>query len=193
MIKIIISALLVVLSVFIYAKFSKPLMSVYHLTKSENIALAMKNLNYKKQISILKNIKKVKIILRKQKTSTYMFTLLSFVNYLKNRGFSVKLKLNKLTQTKPVIHTIPDPQVINKRVQVKPVSLGGFNPYETRTKFAGVKKINVLLSFKGYYGLVPMLTVMEKLYVLFPIKFVNFTMSKKSTVINFNLYSFKGV
>jgi hypothetical protein len=122
-----------------------------------------------------------------------MFTLLSFVNYLKNRGFSVKLKLNKLVQTKPVIHTIPNPQVINKRVQVKPVSLGGFNPYETRTKFAGVKKINVLLSFKGYYGLVPMLAVMEKLYVLFPIKFVNFVMKKKNTVINFNLYSFKGV
>ena len=193
MIKIIISALLVVLSVFIYAKFSKPLMSVYHLTKSENIALAMKNLNYKKQISILKNIKKVKIILRKQKTSTYMFTLLSFVNYLKSKGFSVKLKLNKLMQTKPVTHTIPNPQVINKRVQVKPVGLGGFSPYETRTKFAGVKKINVLLSFKGYYGLVPMLAVMEKLYVLFPIKFVNFVMKKKNTVINFNLYSFKGV
>ena len=193
MIKIIISALLVVLSVFIYAKFSKPLMSVYSLNKSENIVLVRKTLNYKRQISILKSIKKVKIILRKQKTSTYMFTLLSFVNYLKNRGFSVKLKLNKLTQTKPVTHTIPNPQVINKRVQVKPVNLGGFSPYETRTKFAGVRKINIVLSFKGYYGLVPMLTVMEKLYVLFPIKFVNFTMSKKSTVINFNLYSFKGV
>ena len=193
MIKIIISALLIVLSVFIYAKFSKPLMSVYHLTKSENIALARKTLNYKKQISILKNIKRIKIILKKQKASTYMFTLLSFVNYLKSKGFSVKLKLNKLTQTKPVTHTIPNPQIINKRVQVKPVSLGGFSPYETRTKFAGVKKINVILSFKGYYGLVPILSVMEKLYVLFPIKFVNFTMSKKSSVINFNLYSFKGV
>ena len=193
MIKIIISALLVVLSVFIYAKFSKPLMSVYSLNKSENIVLVRKTLNYKRQISILKSIKKVKIILRKQKTSTYMFTLLSFVNYLKNRGFSVKLKLNKLTQTKPVTHTIPNPQVINKHVQVKPVSFGGFNPYEIRTKFAGVRKINIVLSFKGYYGLVPMLTVMEKLYVLFPIKFVSFTMSKKSTVIKFNLYSFKGV
>ena len=193
MIKIIISALLVVLSVFIYAKFSKPLMSVYSLNKSENIVLVRKTLNYKRQISILKSIKKVKIILRKQKTSTYMFTLLSFVNYLKNRGFSVKLKLNKLTQTKPVTHTIPNPQVINKRVQVKPVNLGGFSPYETRTKFAGVRKINIVLSFKGYYGLVPMLAVMEKLYVLFPIKFVNFAMKKKNTVINFNLYTFKGV
>ena len=193
MIKIIISALLIVLSVFIYAKFSKPLMSVYSLNKSENIALARKTLNYKKQISILKNIKRIKIILKKQKTSTYMFTLLSFVNYLKNRGFSVKLKLNKLAQIRPVMHTIPDHQFINKRVQVKPVNLEGFSPYETRTKFAGVKKINVILSFKGYYGLVPILSVMEKLYVLFPIKFVNFVMKKKNTVINFNLYSFKGV
>ena len=193
MIKIIISALLIVLSVFIYAKFSKPLMSVYHLTKSENTALAGKTLNYKRQISILKNIKKVKIILKKQKTSTYMFTLLSFINYLKNEDFSVTLKLNKLTQTKSVTHTISNPQFINKRIQVKPFGFGGFTPYETRTKFAGVKKINVLLSFKGYYGLAPMLAVMEKLYVLFPIKFVNFFMKKKSTVINFNLYSFKGV
>ena len=193
MIKIVISAFLIVLSVFIYAKFSKPLMSVYRLTKSENTALAGKTLNYERQISILKNIKKVKIILKKQKTSTYMFTLLSFVNYLKNKGFLLKLKLNKLTQTKPVMRTIPNPQVINKRVQVKPVNLGGFSPYETRTKFAGVKKINIALNFKGYYGLVPMLTVMEKLYMLFPIKYTNFIMNRKSTVINFNLYSFKGV
>ena len=193
MIKIIISALLIVLSVFIYAKLSRPLRNKLVFKENKHIALMQKNANFRRQFYLLKNIKETKVFLRVQKTSTYMFTLLSFVNYLKNRGFSVKLKLNKFVQTKPVIHTIPNPQVINKRVQVKPVSLGGFSPYETQTKFAGVKKINVLLSFKGYYGLVPMLAVMEKLYVLFPIKFVNFTMSKKSTVINFNLYSFKGV
>lgn len=190
MIKIIISAVLVVLSVFIYANFSKPLMSVYTLNKVKNRALANKNMNYRKQISILKNIKRVKIVLKKQKTSTYMFTLLSFVNYLKSEGFSLKLKINKPVQVKIATNKIPPATLIRPLASA---GFGGFKPYEANTKFAGVKKINIALNFKGYYGLVPMLAVMEKLYMLFPIKYVNFVMNKKNTIINFNLYSFKGV
>ena len=192
MIKIVISALLIVLSVFIYAKFSKPLMGAYVLNKSENTALDRKALNYKRQLSMLKNIKRVKIILRKQKTSTYMFTLLSFVNYLKNKGFSLNIKLNRLEPVKVLTHTIPSPN--QKLIRpLQEISFAGFKPYETQTKFFGVKKINVTLNFKGYYGIAPLLAVTEKLYKLFPIKYTNFVMNNKNTVINFNLYSFKGV
>ena len=192
MIKIIISALLIVLSVFIYAKLSRPLRNKLVFKENKHIALMQKNANFRRQFYLLKNIKETKVFLRVQKTSTYMFTLLSFVNYLKNEGFSLKLKLNKIKQVKTATHTIPLPN--QKMIKpVRYVSFAGFKPYETKTKFAGVKKINITLNFKGYYGLVPMLTVMEKLYMLFPIKYTNFIMNRKSTVINFNLYSFKGV
>jgi hypothetical protein len=193
MIKIIISAVLIVLSVFIYANLTKPLTAGYALNKGQNSALVHKNMNYKRQIAILRGIKRVKIVLRKQKISTYMFTLLSFVNYLKSEGFSLKLKINKPVQVKIAANKIPAP---GKKAILKPIAsygFGGFKPYESGSKFAGVKKINIVLNFKGYYGLVPMLSVMEKLYMLFPIKYTNFTINKKNTVINFNLYSFKGV
>jgi hypothetical protein len=190
MIKIIISAVLIVLGVFIYANLTTPLMSGYALNKAQNNALVNKNMNYRKQISILKNIKRVKIVLKKQKTSTYMFTLLSFVNYLKSEGFSLKLKINK-PQVKIAANKIPVPG--KKITAPREAGFFGFKPYEANTKFAGVKRISIILNFKGYYGLVPMLAVMEKLYMLFPIKYVNFVMNKKNTIINFNLYSFKGV
>ncbi len=192
MIKIIISALLIVLSVFIYAKLSRPLRNKLVFKENKHIALMQKNANFRRQFYLLKNIKETKVFLRVQKTSTYMFTLLSFVNYLKNEGFSLKFKLNKIKPARTATHTIPSPgQKMFKPVRY--VSFAGFKSYETKTKFAGVKKINITLNFKGYYGLVPMLTVMEKLYMLFPIKYTNFIMNRKSTVINFNLYSFKGV
>ena len=193
MIKIIISALLIVLSVFIYAKLSKPSMSGLVFKENQNTALLQKNINFKRQLFLLKAIKKTKVLLKKQKTSTYMFTLLSFTNYLKNKGFSLKLKLNKLKQAAPVINNnIPKPQAVKLKLAVIS-GAEGFKPYELDTKFTGVKKINITLNFKGYYGISPLLAVTEKLYMLFPIKYTNFTMNKKNTVINFNLYSFKGV
>ena len=192
MFKIIISVLLIVLSIFIYAKMSKPLMSGLVFKENQNTALMRKNISLRKQFLILESIKKTKVVLRKQKISTYMFTLLSFIDYLKSEGFSLKLKLNKLKPSRPAIHTIP--QANQKAVKpFRQIGFTGFKPYETKTKFAGVKKINITLNFKGYYGLVPILTVMEKLYILFPVKYTNFVMNKKSAVINFNLYSFKGV
>ena len=195
MIKIIISALLIVLSVFIYAKLWKPSMSGLVFKENQNTALLQKNINLKRQLFLLKAIKKTKVVLKKQKTSTYMFTLLSFVNYLKNKGFSLKLKLNKFKQVRRAMHTIPpaNQKMLKPVPLVRRVSFEGFKPYEAKTKFAGVKKINITLNFKGYYGIVPLLAVMEKLYMLFPIKYTNFIINKKNTVINFNLYSFKGV
>lgn len=192
MIKIIISALLLVLSVFIYAKLSKPQMSGLVFKENQSTALTQKNINLRRQFFLLKAIKKTKVVLRRQKTSTYMFTLLSFANYLKNKGFSLKLKINKIKPVTVATHTIPMP---NKKIvrPVKYVNFAGFRSYEMKTKFAGVKKINITLNFKGYYGIAPLLAVTEKLYKLFPIKYTNFIMNKKTTVINFNLYSFKGV
>lgn len=192
MIKIIISALLLVLSVFIYAKLSKPSMRGLIFKKNQNIALAQKNINFKKQYFLLKTIKKTKVVLRKQKTEAYMFTLLSFANYLKSKGFSLKLKINKLKSVAAAAHTMPMP---NQKIvrPVRYINFAGFRPYKMKTKFAGVKKINITLNFKGYYGIVPILAVTEKLYKLFPIKYTNFIMNKKMTVINFNLYSFTGV
>ena len=160
--------------------------------ENQNTALMRKNISLKKQFLILESIKRTKVVLRKQKTSTYMFTLLSFVNYLKSEGFSLKLKLNKLKPASPAMHTTP---LTNQKAvkSFRQIGFAGFKPYETKTKFAGVKKISITLNFKGYYGLVPILTVMEKLYILFPVKYTNFVMNKKSAVINLNLYSFKGV
>jgi len=190
MVKIIISALLIVVSVFVYAELSRPMLNALKFKESQLKTLNLKIKKYKRQLSVLKTVKLANIVLKKQKVSTYMFTLLSFINYLKNKGLSVSIKLNK-TQGAPVIKTQTMPNI--HPVKITGGNNTGFKPYEIGTKFAGVKKLRITLTFKGYQRISTILSVMDKMYLLFPIRYTGFKINSKMTVINFNLYSFKGV
>jgi len=105
---------------------------------------------------------------------------------------SVNIKLNK-TQGAPVIKTQTMPNMRPIKTKINGGLNTGFKPYEINTKFAGVKKIGITLTFKGYQKISTILSVMDKMYLLFPIRYTGFKINSKITVINFNLYSFKGV
>ncbi len=205
MIKTIISVFLIVISVFVYAKLSKPLINSLKFKESQNLALKRKITNYQGQIASLKRIKNPSIFLKKQKISTYMFTLLSFVNYLKNKGLKASVKLNRIHPTVnsaaakdnikfPALNkkagTVPEAVI---PVRISKNTNSGFKSFESNSKYSGVKYIHITLTFKGYPGVQTVLSIMNKLYMLFPIAFANFEINSKTTVINFNLYSFKGV
>jgi hypothetical protein len=173
-VKIIIALLLLIVSVFLYLKLSSPLIANLKTMEKSNGFLVVRINHYKFEYSGMEKIKNSKVALKKQKISTFMFTLLSFVKYLKNKGIKVNIKLNNTAGA------------VGK--------LMGFSPYILRSsKVPGVNKVNITLTVMGIVGINTVLSIMQKIYVLFPISFKTFKMTKKNTVINFNLYSFKGV
>lgn len=183
MIKIVISAVAIIISMFVYFKLLSPIIVGIKGLEMHEIYLKRKINNYNSQLFKLKGVKLVSLPLKSSKISTYMFTFLSFVSYLKNDGFRLNIKLVNNT---PVTSN-------SKMTTSVPVVSAGFKPYEFTTKYSGVKKIKVILTFKGYPGVESILSLMNKFYLLFPIKFTGLKISMKSTVIDFNLYSFKEV
>jgi hypothetical protein len=172
-VKIIVALCLLIISIFLYFKLSSPLIANLKNIEKSNGFLAVRINHYNFEYNGMKKIKNSKVALKKQKVSTYMFTLLSFISYLKNKGIKINIKLNNTSGA------------VSK--------LMGFNPYILQDKVSGIKKVNMTITVTGLAGINTILSIMQKIYVLFPISFNTLKITKKNTVININLYSFKGV
>lgn len=196
MIKIIISVVLIFASIFICIKLSIPAISGFKFKNSQDITLKQNAVKYKKQLVALNKIKNADIALKKRRMSTYMFTLLSFVNYLKSKGFILDITISKpAKKASGKISFKAKPANIKQSPAINTDKIDGFKQYEANTKFTGVQKIQVTMKFVNseYLDTDSILSIMKKLYIIFPIQYTSLRMNKQFAVISFNLYSFKGV
>ena len=174
MIFIIIFIIFLIKSIIIYKKYTNA-KSLYLISLKHK-----ENLNSKFN-NIIK-IKILKTILGHHNIEAYLFTFLSFSNYIKSKGYDVNPYLilnnkstNNINKTKTVIQNIG---------KYKNLSLYIINS----NRFYSIKKISLKLTIKNYSNFKNVLKIISDIQSLFPTNINSIMITNKLAVINFNIY-----
>jgi hypothetical protein len=205
--KKIVSIIIILFSLFLIFKIAK-IYSRYKYERENYAALKQKQRNLNSEIMSVKKVEIPKTVYGYHRLTTYLFTFLSYINYLNSNGFKIKLDLIKVPVSaitspgmngvgKPGFIPVPRPlHVFNKKGhnkketvpanfgQIKNLSyyIGGSNT------FYGLKKINIKLKITKYYSMKEFLLILNNIQNLFPAKINFIKISKKRTNITLNIY-----
>jgi hypothetical protein len=206
--KKIVSIIIILFSLFLIFKIAK-IYSRYKYERENYAALKQKQRNLNSEIMSIKRVKIPKTVYGYHRLTTYLFTFLSYINYLNSNGFKIKVDLIKVPVSiitspnmtgggKPGFITAPRPLHVFSKTkgydkkeiipanfgQIKNLSyyIGGSNT------FYGLKKINIKLKITKYYSIKEFLLILNNIRNLFPSKINFIKISKKRINITFNLY-----
>ncbi|MHB8231511.1 MAG: hypothetical protein ACYDDB_01240 [bacterium] len=168
MIKIILSFLLIAVSVLLFAFWTNPLVKSVNLLKTQKGLEVMRKHKIESQINIITAVTPQKTALGFHKMSSYMFTLLSYMDYLNSRGLNVKINLASGKNKNTVA--------------------GGVSAYEENTGFTGIKKVDGVISFTEVLNLNAFLKVITGVYKAFPIKLTEISLVKQKNKLNGKIY-----
>ena len=199
------SIVIILFSLFLILKIAK-IYPRYKYEKENYAALKQKQRNLNSEIILVKKVEIPKTVYGSHRITTYLFTFLSYINYLNSYGFKIKVDLIKVPViTSPGMNGVGKPDFIpaprplhvfnktksyNKKIipanfgQIKNLSyyIGGSNT------FYGLKKINIRLQVIKYYSMKEFFLILSNIENLFPAKISSIRISKKKTNIIINLY-----
>lgn len=173
---IVVSAIFLVKSVKIYKKYSAAKAFYISALNHRNALLAK-----------LKNASTAPIKAGKfgiHSVRTYLFTFLSFSNYINYKGYNAVVFL-KFPEAKTLKRGLRSGQAV-------PVQMGsyrGLGSYIAGSKsFYGIKKVSLSLKVKDYANVKTVLKILVDVQTLFPSKILSILVTNKLAVINFNIY-----
>lgn len=116
---------------------------------------------------------------------TYLFTFLSFSNYINYKGYNAVVFL-KYPAAKPLNSGL---RTAARAVPVQMGSYRGLGSYIVDSKsFFAVKKVSLSLKVKDYASVKTILKIIGDLQTLFPLRIKSILITNKLAVINFNIY-----
>ena len=205
--KKIISIIIIFVSLLLVFKIAQ-IYPRYKYEKENYATLKQKQRNLYSEIMSVKKVEIPKTVYGYHRSTTYLFTFLSYINYLNSNGFKIKVDLVKVPVsaiTSPDMNAVGKPGFIpaprsvhvlnktknyNKKIipanfgQIKNLSyyIGGSNT------FYGLKKINIKIKITKYYSMKEFFLILNNMRNLFPAKINSIRISKKRINITFNLY-----
>ena len=136
--------------------------------------------------SKVNNIMKIKIpktILGHHNIGTYLFTFLSFSNYIKSKGYNVVPYLISINNN-PV-----NTNIKTKNIKQNIGKYKNLNSYIINSNnFYNIKKVSLKLTIKKYSNFNNILKIISDIQSLFPTNINSIIITNKLAVINFNIY-----
>ncbi len=206
--KKIISIIIILFAVFLIFKIVK-IYPRYQYEKENYAALKQKQTNLNSEIILVKKVEIPKTVYGSHHLTTYLFTFLSYINYLNSNGFKIKVDLIKVPVSvitpqnmtgggRPGFIPASRPlHVFNKikgqnKKEIVPASFGQIKNLSyyigDSNTFYGLKKIGIRLKVTKYYSMKEFFLILNNMRNLFPAKINSIRISRKRTNITLNLY-----
>ncbi len=179
----------------------------YKFERLKYAALKRKERNLYSEIMSVKKVEIPKTVYGYHRLTTYLFTFLSYIDYLNSSGFKINVDLIKV----PVITSsnmngvgkpsfIPASRPVHvfnkmkgyKKKEITPVNFGRIKNLSyyigSSNTFYGLKRISIRLKITKYYSMKEFFLILNNMRNLFPAKINSIRISKKKTYITLNLY-----
>ena len=206
--KKIVSIIIISLALFLIFKITK-IYPRYKYEKENYAALKQKQRNLNSKIISVKKVEIPKTVYGYHRLTTYLFTFLSYINYLNSNGFKIKVDLIKvpvsivtssnmngggrpgfIPASRP-LHVFNKTKGHNKK-EIVPINFGQIKNLSyyigSSNTFYGLKKIGIRLKVTKYYSMKEFFLILSNMRNLFPAKINFIRISRKRTNINRNLY-----
>ena len=135
----------------------------------------------------LNNLERLKTpagVFGEHEIGTYLFTFLSFSNYINGKGYGAAAYLE--------VPAVSTPRGARAGKTITPAQAGNYkelSSYITDSKsFYAMKKISLNLKIKDYTDVKAVLKIIGDVQALFPARIKSILITNKSAMINFNIY-----
>lgn len=154
----------------------------YAAAKAFYAASLKRREGYRARLNNLERLKTPAGVFGVRAVKTYLFTFLSFSNYINYKGYAAEAYLEVPAVSKPPATAIA----------ITPAQTGTYkylSSYITGSKsFYAIKKVSLSLRVKDYADIKAILKIIADVQALFPARIKSILITNKSAVINFNIY-----
>ena len=136
------------------------------------------------KLNSLERVKTPAGVFGEHELGTYLFTFLSFSNYINGKGYGAAAYLE--------VPAVSTPRDVRAGKTITPAQAGNYkelSSYISDSKsFYAMKKISLSLKVKDYTDVKAVLKIIGDVQSAFPARIKSILINNKSAVINFNIY-----